>query len=196
MVHMTASMRHLRRSIPLLVLALALPTLLSAQRYNFKYYSHSAGLGGMEAHSLLQDRTGFIWIGTSSGLYGYDGLHFRGYTKADGLPDNWIDSLHQTASGIMLVGTERGLARRDGETFKPIPIPGTPAISSQQSLTSDRQGVLDVATSQGLFIGQPAGNEYNFHLYPNPSRAAGAAAYGVFIDSSGELWFGCGTALC
>jgi CheY-like chemotaxis protein len=139
MVQMTASMRHLRRSIPLLVLALARPTLLSAQRYNFKYYSHSAGLGGMDGHSLLQDRTGFIWIGTSSGLYRYDGLHFRGYTKADGLPDNWIESLHQTASGIMLVGTERGLARRDGETFKPIPIPA-PAISSQQSLTSDRQG--------------------------------------------------------
>src|SRR5260370_42647858 len=122
----------------------------------------------MEAHSLLQDRTGFIWIGTSSGLYRYDGLHFRSYSTADGLPDIWIESLHETASGVLVVGTDRGLARRDGETFKPIPIPGMPAISSQQSLTSDPQGLLYVGTSQGLFIGEPAGSEDSFHLYPNP----------------------------
>ena len=58
MVNRTGRMAHLRRSIPLSVLALVLPTLLRAQRYNFKYYAD--GLGGMEAHSLLQDRSGFI----------------------------------------------------------------------------------------------------------------------------------------
>jgi signal transduction histidine kinase/ligand-binding sensor domain-containing protein/CheY-like chemotaxis protein len=178
------------------VLALALPTWLGAQRYNFKYYAHGDGLGGMEVHSLLQDRTGFIWIGTSSGLYRYDGRHFRGYTTADGLPDNWIESMHETASGILLVGTHDGLARRDGETFKPVPISGTPAISSQQGVTSSPQRLLYVGTSLGLYIGQPAGVEYNFRLYPNPARAGGAAAYGVSLDSSGDLWFGCGTALC
>src|SRR5579872_798643 len=136
MVNMTGRMRHLRRFILLVVCALALPTWLGAQRYNFKYYSHADGLGGMEVHSLLQDRTGFIWIGTSLGLYRYDGLHFRGYTKADGLPDDWIESMHETASGVLLVGTHDGLARRDGEGFKPILIPGAPAISSQQSVTS------------------------------------------------------------
>src|SRR6266852_4401191 len=108
MVSMTGRMRHLHRSIPLLVLVLALPTWLRAQRYNFRYYSHADGLGGMEAHSLLQDRTGFIWIGTSSGLYRYDGLHFRDYTKADGLPDNWIESMHETRSGVLLVGQPAG----------------------------------------------------------------------------------------
>src|SRR5882762_5076627 len=189
-------MRHLRCSIPLLVLALALPTWLRAQRYNFKYYSHQDGLGGMEAHSLLQDRIGFIWIGTTSGLYRYDGLHFREYSKADGLPDVWVESLHETASGVLLVGTQKGLARRGGESFKTIPIPGMPSISSQQSLTSDQQGRLYVATSLGLFVGQPAGDGYNFRAYLNPSRAGGEAAYGLFIDSAGTLWFGCGTALC
>jgi len=178
------------------VLVLALPTWLRAQRYNFKYYAHGDGLGGMEVHSLLQDRTGFIWIGTLSGLYRYYGRHFRGYTTAAGLPDFRIESLHETASGILLVGTQKGLARRDGETFQAIPIPGMPAISSQLSLTSDRLGLVYVATSQGLFIGQSAGREYNFHPYPNPSRAGGIATYGLFLDSSGEVWFGCGTALC
>ena len=101
---------------------------------------------------------------TATGLYRYDGLHFRGYTTADGLPDTGIESLHETASGILLVGTQKGLARLDGETFKAIPIPGMPAISSQQSLTSDPLGLLYVSTSQGLFIGLLAGAAYSFHL--------------------------------
>src|SRR5689334_15771685 len=147
MLSRTGRMRHLCPSISLVVWALALPTWLGAQRYNFKYYSHRDGLRGMEAHSLLQDRTGFIWMGASYGLYRYDGLHFRGYTNTGGLPGVGIESLHETAGGILLVGTQKGLARRDGETFKPIPIPGSPANSSQESLTSDRQGVLYVATS-------------------------------------------------
>src|SRR5947209_2687953 len=113
-------MRHLRRFIPLLVFALALPACLRAQRYTFRYFSHADGLRGMEVHSMLQDSTGFIWIGISSGLFRYDGLHFRGYTTADGLPDNWIESLHEIAGGILLIGTPKGLARRDGETFKTI----------------------------------------------------------------------------
>jgi ligand-binding sensor domain-containing protein len=50
---------------------------LGAQHYTFKYYSHGDGLGDLEVHSLLQDRTGYIWIGTASGLYRYDGKSFR-----------------------------------------------------------------------------------------------------------------------
>src|SRR6266576_5418727 len=67
-------------------------------------------------------------------------------------------------AAILLVGTQKGLARLDGETFKAIPIPGMPAILSQQSLTSDPLGLLYVSTSQGLFIGLLAGAAYSFHL--------------------------------
>src|ERR1700730_8045101 len=88
---------------------------LDAQRYIFKYYAHGDGLGDMEVHSLLQDRTGFIWIGTASGLYRYDGREFRGYSQPEGLPDGWIESLHETIDGRLLVGTQSGLAQRDGE---------------------------------------------------------------------------------
>ncbi|HXI43471.1 MAG TPA: two-component regulator propeller domain-containing protein [Bryobacteraceae bacterium] len=189
-------MRHLCRSILLAVWALILPTWVGAQRYNFKYYSHADGLGGMEVHCLLQDRTGFIWIGASSGLYRYDGLQFRGYTTADGLPDNYIESLHETAAGDLLVGTHNGVARRDGEGFRSIPIPGSPEITSQQGLTSDPQGPLYVATALGLFIGRPSGREYTFRLIANPWEAGGSPVHGLFLTSAGDLWFGCGVAIC
>src|SRR5258708_1232025 len=196
MVNRTGRMRHCCCSLSLAVWLLAVPAWLGAQRYNFKYYSHGDGLCGMEVHSLLQDRTGFIWIGASSGLYRYDGMHFRGYTTADGLPHNWIESLHETPGGDLLVGTKNGVARREGEAFRPIPIPGSPEILSQHGLTSDAQGRLYVATALGLFIGRPAGREYTFRLIANPWEAGGSPVHGLFLASAGDLWFGCGSAIC
>ena len=153
-------MRLVRHAVPLCALALALPTWLCAQRYNFKYYSHGDGLGDMEVHSLFQDHTGFIWIGTASGLYRYDGKYFRGYGVPEGLADGWIESLHETADATLLVGTRKGIARREGDRFLAVPIPGSPAISSQSGMASDRRGRIYAATSQGLFIGQATGQEY------------------------------------
>lgn len=131
-------------------MVVTLPMWLGAQRYNFKYYAHADGLGNTEVHSLVQDRTGFIWIGTASGLYRYDGKYFRGYSVAEGLPDVWIESLHETASGTLLVGTRKGVAQLQDGKFHVVPIPGSPAISSQSGLASDRRGRIFAATSQGF----------------------------------------------
>ena len=189
-------MRFQSSLISVMVLSVVLPTWLGAQRYNFKYYAHGDGLGDMEVHSLLQDRTGFIWIGTASGLYRYDGRQFRGYSQSEGLPDGSIEALYETADGTLLVGTQKGIARREGETFRAVPIPGTPAISTRSGLNSDRQGRVYAATDRGLFVGRTTVPGYDFRRYPNPSQAGGIAAYGIYIDSKGSVWFGCGRALC
>lgn len=52
------------------VYALALPwagTVCIGQQYSFKDYVD--GLGNLSVNCLLQDRAGFLWIGTESGLY-------------------------------------------------------------------------------------------------------------------------------
>ncbi|HUJ19918.1 MAG TPA: response regulator [Bryobacteraceae bacterium] len=189
-------MRLSRGSTALLLSFLASPLGLRAQRYSFKYFSHSDGLGDLEVHSLLQDRTGFIWIGTASGLFRYDGEHFRGYTTSDGLPDGYVEALHETANGVLFAGTQKGVARYDGERFRPVPLPGMPAVSTQSGIASDGAGKLYVATMQGLFVGQPAPEGYRFQPLANPPPAGGVAAYGLFIDPDNSLWFGCGLAVC
>jgi signal transduction histidine kinase/streptogramin lyase/ActR/RegA family two-component response regulator len=188
-------MYFLRRSIS--VLALAVPMWLGAQRYNFEYYSHGDGLGGMEVRSLLQDRTGFIWIGATPGLYRYDGKHFRAYTAADGLPAAPVEALYETSDGTLLAGTAKGVARLDGERFRAVEIAGSAAIMSQSGLASDRQGRIYAATSLGLFIARGLGRDYKFRRYPNPPAAGGLAAFGIYIDpNDGTVWFGCGQVLC
>ena len=87
------------------------PWLASAQRYVFKYYGHDQGLANLGVTCLLQDRTGFLWVGTANGLYRYGGSTFSGFRKEEGLPDARILSLHETGDGTLWVGTGGGLGR-------------------------------------------------------------------------------------
>src|SRR5258706_1763959 len=93
---------------------------LSGQRYNFKFYGQEQGLQNMAVQVVLQDRTGFLWVGTQNGLFRYDGSAFAAFGKADGLPGARIESLHETADGTLWVGTRVGLARRRGDRFEAI----------------------------------------------------------------------------
>jgi ligand-binding sensor domain-containing protein len=58
--------------------------------YTFHNYTLKDGLAGNNVYCATQDKEGFIWFGTETGLSRFDGSHFKNYTVADGLPDNEI----------------------------------------------------------------------------------------------------------
>ena len=60
---------------------------LYAQEYAYTHYDITEGLAGSIVYSMVQDKDGFIWAATETGLSRFDGTHFRNYTTADGLPD-------------------------------------------------------------------------------------------------------------
>jgi signal transduction histidine kinase/ligand-binding sensor domain-containing protein/CheY-like chemotaxis protein len=171
------------------------PVSLHAQRYRFKYFAHGDGLDDTEVHSLLQDRTGFIWVGTSSGLFRYDGMHFEGFLRA-GDNTSSIDALAETPDGTLWVGTHGGLARLREGRLEFVDPPGWVRISGQGSLASDSHGRLYVGTSDGLYVGEGAGADLKFRRIPNPAEIANHAVFGVHVDPAGSVWFGCGDGLC
>src|SRR5260370_2195964 len=81
-----------------------------AQRYGFKHYGPDEGLT-TAVNRLLQDRDGFLWVGTANGLYRYDGERFLRFGIADGLPALSITLMHQSVDGTLWVVPSRGLAR-------------------------------------------------------------------------------------
>src|SRR5664280_1937884 len=99
-----------------LMLVLFLAGTMPGQRYSFKEYGQDAGLSNLDVYCLMQDSTGFLWVGTDNGLFRYDGRQFRAYTTEEGLPSVQIEALHQTADGEIWVGTSRGLSRLQGAT--------------------------------------------------------------------------------
>jgi len=58
-----------------------------SQEYSYTHYDISNGLAGSTVYCIAQDRDGFIWAATETGVSRFDGTHFRNFAIADGLPD-------------------------------------------------------------------------------------------------------------
>ena len=74
------------------------------------------GLSQNFVNCILQDSTGFLWVGTQAGLNRYDGYGFKVYSHdpADpaSLAHDWIIALAEDPVGDLWIGTEGGgLAR-------------------------------------------------------------------------------------
>jgi ligand-binding sensor domain-containing protein len=70
-----------------IVLLVGLCHSLNAQEYSYTHYDIGDGLAGSTVYCITQDKDGFIWTGTETGVSRFDGTHFRTYTVSDGLPD-------------------------------------------------------------------------------------------------------------
>jgi len=162
-------------------------TPLEAQRYSFKFYGQEEGLQNLAVQAVLQDRNGYLWVGTQNGLFRYDGRTFKAFTKDDGLPGARIESLHEAADGTLWAGTGTGLARRIGARFETVPMEGARGVVGREAIASDPQGRLYIATESGLLAGSSTKGQF--------TRVAAQAA-SVYLDRSGKLWYGCGLDLC
>lgn len=83
----------MRFPLVLLILSACLPGAF-CQEYSYTHYDVKDGLAGSVVYCAVEDREGFLWFGTETGLSRFDGTHFRNFTTADGLPDNEILKLY------------------------------------------------------------------------------------------------------
>ena len=69
----------------------------------FRHYTVENGLSSNAVQCLLQDRTGYIWCGTSDGLNRFDSRHFKTFRHIPGdtasLGNNVIHSLFEDSKG-------------------------------------------------------------------------------------------------
>lgn len=97
--------------------ALAAPRPAHAQPV-FERFTRASGLPSDYVLTIYQDRAGFLWFGTDSGVARYDGRAFRTFTAEDGLPDNLVYRFAEAEDGALYVATFGGLARFTGEAFE------------------------------------------------------------------------------
>lgn len=89
---------------------------LNAQQNDlaFQRISIEHGLSQSTVHSIIQDKTGFIWIATEDGLNRYDGYNFFVYRNErddkTSISNNQIRTLLQDKFGNIWAGTGNGLS--------------------------------------------------------------------------------------
>ncbi|NOX19262.1 MAG: hypothetical protein GXO87_13395 [Chlorobi bacterium] len=90
---------------------------------NLKHYlpdpNDSTSLSNNDVISILEDKSGVIWVGTQGGLNKLQSVGGRGfthYTEKDGLPDNVIDGILEDDQGNLWIGTNNGLSKFNPKT--------------------------------------------------------------------------------
>lgn len=72
--------------IVLLILTTCFTQLHAQQQLNFRRITINDGLSQNTVFCIVQDKTGFIWIGTEDGLNKYDGYEFTTYKHENDNP--------------------------------------------------------------------------------------------------------------
>jgi PAS domain S-box-containing protein len=162
------------------------------------------GLSQSSVNCIIQDRKGFIWIGTQDGLNQYDGLRFTIYTHdpedPHSLPDSNILALHEDSQGNIWIGTlAGGLNRLDRESREITSFrherdnPDSLANDRVTSISEDGSGGLWVGTyGGGLDRYDPASKKFTHYRNDskNPNSLINDRVNCLIRDSSGLLWIG------
>jgi hypothetical protein len=95
--------------------------LVGAQDIRFENLTNEDGLSHNGVFAIVQDHTGFLWIGTSDGLNRYDGYEFTvlRYDPQDpaSLSDNWVRALLVDRGGNLWVASRGGRSSEVAHRF-------------------------------------------------------------------------------
>ena len=174
------------------------------ERIDFQKISLDHGLSQSTVFCILQDSTGFLWVGTESGLNRYDGYSFNVFKHNPNIMDSisysYIYSLAEDSSGNIWIGTRNeGLNKYDHKnkkfrrykTEKGI----NNSISSNTILTilTDIKGTIWIGTKGGG-LNKYIKEQDNFVIFKNNLKDKYSLNSNnvniIYEDSSSMLWIG------
>jgi len=174
---------------------------------SFSSLSVENGLSQNSALAIAQDKQGFIWIGTRTGLNKYDTRNFTIYKNIPdnkkSISDNYIMSLLGDSKGNLWIGTINGLNRYDAmhDNFEQIKHSDTGVSrlthNTINCIYEDSKHRLWIGTDNGLnLLTDAAQLRFSSFFYAgSPQSSIGLNIHSVFEDSEGVLWLGTTTGL-
>jgi ligand-binding sensor domain-containing protein/signal transduction histidine kinase len=157
--------------------------------YTVRSWQAQNGLPGETVQSFAQTPDGFLWVGTSDGLFRFDGANFTLFSHANTplMRENSVFCLLAGQNGRLWIGTDgSGLLEMHDGIFKAF----TPADGLTdgfiRALFEDRNGTLWVATDNGLF--RVTDNKVT-RVDGRPNMPS-TSFHGLLEDHTGRIWAG------
>lgn len=175
----------LTRAFILAILLLA-GTTLHSQSYYFRHWQVENGLSNNAVICCLQDKKGFMWLGTKDGLDRFDGYTFKIFRRdpndSSSIGSNFIHCLFEDLHGVLWVGTEKGLYRHNDSTESFIILPGT-AEGQIRDIQMDGKGNLWFISGLSLFKYNETSKKLDYYDIGHYFEATS-----LCTTSDGALW--------
>ena len=189
-------------------IATAQPARLLDRDFSIDQPARKLGLSQRAVNCMIQDKEGYLWIGTWTGLIRYDGYStvvYRTDKAPHKLKSDLISALFEDSQGYIWIGTQmEGLFRFDKRThqfdqYKNVPRkPNTLSNNRVLAITEDGAGRLWVATEDGLNVLDIGREQFQvFRHDPNmPSSLVNNKVSDVYYSSHQDaLWVATGDGL-
>ncbi|MBU1344767.1 MAG: histidine kinase [Proteobacteria bacterium] len=166
-------------------------------------FDHPLNTGGYNA-SVMQDREGFIWVGTTNGIVRYDGYESKIYTAGpESLSSPYAPGIFEDDQGLFWIGTVGGglnvFNKKTNSFIRYKHDPANPAgINSDQfnwafgTIDQDSRGRIWLGTLMGVnrFDKKTKTFESFTHLPDNPNSLSHNSVWKIFIDAQDVIWIG------
>jgi ligand-binding sensor domain-containing protein/signal transduction histidine kinase/CheY-like chemotaxis protein len=163
------------------------------ERFVTDVWQTEQGLPQNSVSSICQTRSGYLWLGTYSGLVRFDGVRFTVFEPGNtpGLVGNRVTALMQDSAGDLWIGTESGLSLlKQGRFLSYTTQDGLPN-NVIRSICQDRHGTIWIGTDAGLARLRDA----TLTSFDFGGALASHASTFTYTDPEGSLWIASNDAL-
>ncbi|PKP34175.1 MAG: hypothetical protein CVU00_07970 [Bacteroidetes bacterium HGW-Bacteroidetes-17] len=179
----------------------------------FQHLTPKDGLSQAFISGIIQDKYGFIWIGTQDGLNRYDGYDFKIFSHDPSDPhsisDSYVLCLFIDSNENLWIGTESGLNRYDFTTERfihhenhgsdSIPLNNTNKNINVIAQSKTDPNLLWLGTNHGLSSFDMTTNKFTNYIHQNrnPIEQNPRAINAIYTSNTelGMIWIGTSNGL-
>jgi diguanylate cyclase (GGDEF)-like protein len=159
-------------------------------RFTIQRLEEQFGLDAVTVTAMGQDAQGFLWIGTQTGLYRYDGARARKMAEVESITGHYVTDLLVAPDGTPWFAGNHGIAHFKNGQFEQLPIPASemPMASGNQLFAVDSKGIVYILLFKRGVLRIDPGN-------PSATKLIGEAegieenAAGIVRAADDSIWF-------
>jgi ligand-binding sensor domain-containing protein/signal transduction histidine kinase len=157
--------------------------------YTIRSWQSQDGLPEETVQAFAQTPDGYLWVGTSGGLLRFDGARFHLFAdqNTSAFTENSVFCLLAARDGRLWIGTDgSGLIEWRNGAFHAVPAAQGQTANFVRALAEDHNGLLWVATDDGLFWARNG----RLERADKPLGLPVFNVHAVMEDRAGRIWVG------